>query len=236
MRELSFENRFFDLLGAGGRKRVEATAELIAALRDWSRRYDKALRTNDEDALVAIGRDAADWLDRLGLENLAENDGRVIFATPAKPNADEMAFLDAPWELLTDKDGFLARRAIKPYQPARRLGPASKPAEPVHADIFVLFMAAAPIDQGELAFEAEEAAIMQATRKLAMQLVVEESGALEPLRDRLAQEAPIEALCTSPATATWASKARFSLSRTISARPTRWESTISRRRSARRRR
>ena len=171
-----------------------------------------------------------------GSKNLAENDGRVIFATPAKPNADEMAFLDAPWELLTDKDGFLARRAIKPYQPARRLGPASKPAEPVHADIFVLFMAAAPIDQGELAFEAEEAAIMQATRKLAMQLVVEESGALEPLRDRLAQEAPIEALCTSPATATWASKARFSLSRTISARPTRWESTISRRRSARRRR
>ena len=58
-----------------------------------------------------------------------------------------------------------------------------------------MFMAAAPEGQHELDYEAEETAILDATRLLPMRVVVEETGALEFLGARLAtDEGPFEAL------------------------------------------
>ncbi len=68
-----------------------------------------------------------------------------------------------------------------------RVGSATpeKPIEPRHADLQLMFMAAAPEGQHELDFEAEEAAILDATQRLPMRLVVEETGALDFLGGRL---------------------------------------------------
>src|SRR5271170_4792695 len=58
-----------------------------------------------------------------------------------------------------------------------------------------MFMAAAPEGQHELDYDAEETAILDATRLLPMRVVVEETGALEFLGARLtSDEGPFEAL------------------------------------------
>jgi hypothetical protein len=58
-----------------------------------------------------------------------------------------------------------------------------------------MFMAAAPQGQQELDFEAEEAAILEATQRLPLRLVVEETGNREFLGERLnSDEGPFEAL------------------------------------------
>jgi hypothetical protein len=67
---------------------------------------------------------------------------------------------------------------------------------PVRGDLQVLFMAAAPEGQKVLDFEAEEAAILEATRGAArVHVAVEESGALDGISLRLtSEEGPFEAL------------------------------------------
>jgi hypothetical protein len=57
-----------------------------------------------------------------------------------------------------------------------------------------MFMAAAVEGQTELDFEAEEAAILDATQRLPIRVTVEESGALAFLGERLTLEGPFEAL------------------------------------------
>lgn len=57
-----------------------------------------------------------------------------------------------------------------------------------------MFMAAAPEGPSVLDFEAEEAAILQATARLPIHLVVEESGAARFLGERLDLDGPFEAL------------------------------------------
>jgi tetratricopeptide (TPR) repeat protein len=58
----------------------------------------------------------------------------------------------------------------------------------------LLFMAAEVDGQGILSYEQEEAAILQATKGLALNLMVEESGAIEFLGQRIALDGPFEAL------------------------------------------
>ncbi len=92
-------------------------------------------------------------------------------------------------------DGQLALDSIQLFIVARRIGDQKTPLQPRHADLQVMFMAAAPQGQHELDFEAEEAAILQATQRLPLRLVVEETGNREFLGERLnSDEAPFEAL------------------------------------------
>ena len=110
------------------------------------------------------------------------------------PGRRSGSFLDVPWELLATDRGYLAADAERPLVLTRRLGQAGAEAAPAHGDLLLMFMAAAPFGADNLDYEREEAGILAATERLPMQLRVEESGCLEFLRDRIALEAPIEAL------------------------------------------
>jgi hypothetical protein len=61
---------------------------------------------------------------------------------------------------------------------------------PAYGDLVWLFMAAEVEGERVLDYEHEEQAILQATRRLALNLIVEESGCLEFLKPCLVAEQP----------------------------------------------
>lgn len=69
--------------------------------------------------------------------------------------------------------------------------------QPHYRDLALMFMAASPAGQQVLDYEAEEAGILDATARLPLQVVVEESGCAEFLKERLAQEGPFEVVHVS---------------------------------------
>ena len=114
---------------------------------------------------------------------------------PRRGGPDEIALLDAPWELLARADRPLALDPMQLFIVARRVGDVRSPLAAEHADLQLMFMAAAPQGQHELDFEAEEAAILEATKRLPLRLVVEETGNNTYLGERLtSDEGPFEAL------------------------------------------
>ncbi len=185
---------------AGGGKDARLPLDKASPkLTDWARRYDRASERNDEGELFAIGREMFDWLDGSGWASAwaeALGDDRILeIKVGAKLGANETALLDAPWELLARADGPLALNDIQLFVVARRGGDPGTPLAPRHADLQLMFMAASPQGQHELDFEAEEATILQATQRLPLRLVVEETGSREVLGERLASdEGPFEAL------------------------------------------
>ncbi len=189
----------FCSIAGGGQEARFRLDQATAKLTDWAKRYDKASERNNGDALAAIGREMFDWLDGSGWASAwadALGDDRILeIKVGAKPGANETALLDAPWELLARADGPLALDALQLFVVARRAGDPGTPLGPRHADLQLMFMAAAPQGQRELDFEAEEASILQATQRLPLRLVVEETGSQEFLGERLnSDEGPFEAL------------------------------------------
>jgi tetratricopeptide (TPR) repeat protein len=143
-----------------------------------------------------------DWLDGDGwatrwrrgsgsrvLEVAVDNDGADI----------ARAVLELPWELLADRQGFLAADQTQPLVVVRSLGRRAddEVVQPDHRDLAVMFMAASPEGQRVLDFEAEESAILEATERLAVQVVVEESGCGELLKDRIGGEGAFEVVHVS---------------------------------------
>ncbi len=184
--------------GGGREVRLPAGPALVK-LRDWSRRYDVGSRRDDEGELSAIGGEMFAWLDDGGWASAWANgadDRSLEIRVQAVGGEEEVALLDAPWELLSRVDGPpLALDDIQLFIVARRIGAPEKPIEPRHGDLQLMFMAAAPEGQSELDFEAEEAAILDATQRLPVRVFVEETGALDFLGGRLASdEGPFEAL------------------------------------------
>ena len=109
------------------------------------------------------------------------------------------ALLDAPWELLAEPKGWLAEDPVQPFEVMRRIGAAAAPRVAEFADLQMLFMAAAPEGEHVLSFEAEEAAILQATNHFAfgqssLHLFVEETGSAEWMRQRLFRDGPFDVL------------------------------------------
>ncbi|MGE0680185.1 MAG: CHAT domain-containing protein [Candidatus Binatia bacterium] len=106
------------------------------------------------------------------------------------------ALLDVPWELLAHESDFLAADPHQTFTISRSIGrrTPTPPGAAAYRDLAVMFMAASPEGQQELNFEEEEAAILAATAALPVQLVVEESGCLDFLSDRLALEESFEAV------------------------------------------
>lgn len=141
---------------------------------------DYAVRAPD---LLAIGRTLHDFLD--GPERW--------LATARQPGGEVQLLIDIdsplrhlPWELLADGHGFMAVAAHQRVTPIRWLaGPASA-ARQGNRPLRLLFMAASPDDvQPVLAFEAEEAAILDEGRLSGIELVVEESGSAKGLAETL---------------------------------------------------
>jgi CHAT domain len=176
----------------------QVSEQTIARWRKWAGDYNAALRKKDQTTLPALGREIFIWLDGddRWLTQSLEGVGAIYLeiAAAASPDVTSRAFLDIPWELLASHGGFLAADSNRPFCVWRRIGAPDKPFKPLHEDFGLIFMAASPAGVGELNFEAEEAAIIQATNPRYVRVMVEESGCLEFLRERAIQEGAIEAL------------------------------------------
>ncbi|MEO0760355.1 MAG: AAA family ATPase [Pseudomonadota bacterium] len=161
------------------------------------------MAAGSEPALRAIGTEMLDWLDRgsaltgwlAGQERALE-----IRVDPAAPDPLDEALLAAPWELLCRANLFLAEESTL-FTVARRCTTATAPAAPRFGDLALMFMAASVEGTSELDYEAEEAAILQATQagdgRALAHVQVEESGALDFLRERMRLDGPFEALHVS---------------------------------------
>jgi hypothetical protein len=171
----------------------------------WARRYRQALRrTEPAEALLEIGQDMYRWLDgdHGWMERLLIGaQPPLIFelwVSSLQPSEAELEFLEAPWELVAKPDGEpLAGRADVLFGPVRRMGPAGAPREPSRYRVSIVFMAAAPERLAPLSFEDEEAAILDATGSIGVDLTVEESGSLEWLTESMAARKPVDVLHVS---------------------------------------
>ncbi len=172
----------------------------------WAAGYREARGKADAaERFLGLGRDLYAWLDggERWLERLRGSASPPLViehAVPLRPDEPQLSFLEVPWELLADRQGHLAADARLLYCPVRRVGRATKPAEPSPYRLSVVFMAAAPRGAVPLSFEAEEDAVLRATGSLGLDLTVEESGNLALLAECVAQEAnpaPVDVLHVS---------------------------------------
>jgi len=198
--ELRGEELFCADTGDGGISTIRRlTPETLARLKGWAEHYDTAVKSGALPPLVDIGQDMAAFLDegdRWLDQVLGGTIGEIALdiAVPGQPEERERILLDIPWELLTRNGQFLAKDDERLFRVTRRLGGSGTPATPEFRDLSLLFMAAEVEGQGVLNYEQEEAGILQATNGLPLNLNVEESGAIEFLGQRIAQEGPFEAL------------------------------------------
>ncbi len=197
-----------DILCSGaGLPEIRIPAEAgLARLADWSRRYDDAQHReradphrDRADLFIDIGREMFAWLDEALWASAwagAPGDRELEIHAAGRNDEREAVLLDAPWELLADASGPLTADTMRLFVVARRIGSPTRPVEPRHDDLLVMFMAASPIGQRDLDYEAEEVAILKATRDdQRTRLVVEETGALGPLGARLtSSEGPFDAV------------------------------------------
>ncbi len=176
------------------------TAADESRFRSWLQGYHDSLRGyGDEPTRLRLGRELYAWLDGdagwlARSRATAPAPWIVDFRAPRDPDGLTRLFLQLPWELLADDRSHLAADLALRYAPVRRLGEPAQPADPSPCRLSLVFMAAAPRDQHRLNYEAEETAILDATAKTGLDLTVEESGALEWLAARVAEEAPVDVL------------------------------------------
>lgn len=134
-------------------------------------------------------------LDQLGKRLFAWIDGNERWLTTALAGAgtnglalridvdEKLGHL--PWELLFD-GAFVCANAQQPFTPVRFLDGAKRESKQANRPLRVLFIACSPIDvKPVLSYEAEEKEILQTTRATGIELVVEETGSLSGLRERL---------------------------------------------------
>jgi tetratricopeptide (TPR) repeat protein/CHAT domain-containing protein len=91
-----------------------------------------------------------------------------------------------PWEVLARGGGYLCANPLRPFTPARRVSAERRAVAAANRPLRLLFMACSPENTDPvLDFEAEESRILEATQGSVIELVVEESGSLAGLRERV---------------------------------------------------
>jgi tetratricopeptide (TPR) repeat protein len=169
-----------------------------AKLALWAGQYEARVKEGNEDDLLAIGREMFEWLDQTGWASswaAAAGERELEIIISGSDVECEALLLDAPWELLATARGPFARDPLQLFVVSRRIGPESQAWEPLYGDVQLIFLAAAPDGENVLDFEAEEAAILAATVGGRTHVIVEETGSLESLGERLtSDEGPFEAL------------------------------------------
>jgi tetratricopeptide (TPR) repeat protein len=177
------EDRFrLRLFGTEDRLFDERDFDKVAvdALLRSSEQYFEAGRGNPS----ALGQSLYEWLDGAAagwLRKMRESHGAVALHISVE---ERMRHL--PWELLLDQGSFLCVDPSRPIVPIRSIGAPVDSKRPQNRPLRVLFMAASPVDaMPVLAFEQEESGILSATRKSGLELIVEESGTLEGLQERI---------------------------------------------------
>ena len=190
----------------GGGDEARFSAEpAIAKLQAWSKRYDKASQLDNEGELSKIGREMFAWLDESGWASawaLGSGDRSLEIRVKGAGGAEEEALLDAPWELLSRPTGRRSPSTKSSRSSSCAASAKRGAARPRHGDLQLMFMAAALEWQHEIDYEAEETAILEATRSLPMRVVVEETGTLEFLRRDWIRSRDPSRPCIFPVTAT----------------------------------
>ncbi|MCV6636396.1 tetratricopeptide repeat protein, partial [Candidatus Albibeggiatoa sp. nov. NOAA] len=167
----------------------------VALLQNCAEQYQQALKqTDNRQLLLDIGLKLGNWLNRLDwLDRLLDEvdaPWHVAFKVSRRAKADEMVFLNAPWELLAWDEEHLAVNPIVKFNPVRQIGEAKDKLKPSPYRLNLMFMAAAPDSASSLSYEAEELAILDATRDRGVDLTVEETGTLAELADEVARYQP----------------------------------------------
>jgi tetratricopeptide (TPR) repeat protein len=144
---------------------------------------EKGYKTVSPD-LAALGRKLYAWLDGPTERWMAAaREGPPGLAVHID-GSERLRHL--PWELIADDGDFLCALQASPLTPVRRVPAAGRTAETANRPLRLLLMACSPLDvEPVLEFEREEAMIFEATRKLAVELEVEESGSLQGLTERI---------------------------------------------------
>ena len=103
-------------------------ADALARLQAWGERCGQAMTTNDDAALLAIGRELHAWLDTPAwISQWARDEAvqrlEIRAPEPAEPLA--AALLACPWEFIADEQGFIAATRATPLHIIRVRGEAS---------------------------------------------------------------------------------------------------------------
>ncbi|MBB5866868.1 hypothetical protein F4553_000247 [Allocatelliglobosispora scoriae] len=170
--------------GARPKTRVVEKAaidDLIALVEQDYGQHTIAQRVFGSSRLAELGRKLFAFLDgeeRWLTPILDQRQGAVLRI------AAEQRLRHLPWELLADEGNFLVVSGRAPLLPVRAIGGGDPVSAAVgNRPLRVLFMATSPEGvEPVLGYEAEEAAILEATSRTGTELVVEESGTLEGLR------------------------------------------------------
>ncbi len=174
--------RFTGFTGKEETRKITEKDKIL--FKDWITQYGllRQLKDNRKE-LLRLGTKIYKWLD--GPDGRLEEALDQLTAPPfilqlqVSPQQDpqELAFLEVPWELLAgDPPQFLAAQPKILYCPVRRTGTPQTPPPPPPYRLHTLFIAASPQGVDILDFEREESAILHATGRIGMDLVVEESG------------------------------------------------------------
>jgi hypothetical protein len=155
---------------------------------DFSNRIDRALLSPWEtpEHRQEVGKALFDFLD--GKDHLfrqalhqAHQQGTILQLNLSTCHKSA----DWPFELLALDSEFLALKKLHLVRRVSNRGILKK-VTPQNRALKILFMACSPLDRKpELDYEGEEAGILNATRELAADLGIEDSGSLEGLRYRL---------------------------------------------------
>ncbi len=161
--------------------RIPLKDNTIERLQNWMHRYRRAVRSDEDSDIPVLGAEIFIWLDESGwASRWTRGSGRRGLEVAVNETESEAAraLLGIPWEALMQKGEFLAFNKLQPFAVFRSIGRRSNatPVTPERQDIAMMFMAAAPEGEIELDFEAEEAAILKATKALPLQVAVEEIG------------------------------------------------------------
>jgi tetratricopeptide (TPR) repeat protein len=148
--------------------------ELAQFIRDCEQQYAKGL------SLHVLGDSLFAWLN--GQESILANyQNDTVLQLPASSQLSRLA-----WELLHNDKAYFCANLHKPFTPLRLVSSDQQAVEVANRPLRLLFMASSPENvKPVLNFEHEEALILEATRKSNLELVVEESGSLEGLAERL---------------------------------------------------
>ena len=180
-----------DLFLIGQDSSTQLNEQSLQELSEITTKYRESLTQHHSIAAksedwLQLGRDLCDWLKGRGwtgdlLSSKSATFGlrfRVDFSEPGTPGA---IVANAPFELLADEKGFLARRRNSKFVVLRRFLNGEGDYETSDFRLSQIYMAASPLGQTELDYREEEVAISESAGRHGIDLIVEETGQLEEL-------------------------------------------------------
>ncbi len=181
LRLLGTDNTGIKLLG----ERELTASEIQSFVREVEDAYRvEALNHAKPPALVELGKRLYAWLDGPTERWLANAHTNAQGLAVHIDVAEQLRHL--PWELLFGEGGFLCHNAAHPFTPARRVAQTQRTQARENRPLRLLFMACSAENvQPLLSYESEEMGILAAAGQNKIELVVEESGSLAGLKQRV---------------------------------------------------